>query len=241
MTTVDPQLERRVEQCQGLVRSLATQIGRKLPPYVELEDLIEYGQLGLVEAAGDFDPQRGGQFSTYAYYRIRGAIYDGLAKMSWFSRAQYRRIRYEQMADDVVGSAYAGEGEPADDVGSAAASVEMEARRFRDVSRSLSIVYLATHRSAGREETTEASELVDASSPEPSAAAIGRELSLKLLEVIEALPLQEATFICDVYYQGMTLQDAGQRLGISRAWASRLHARILRRLARSLRLLEATP
>ena len=72
-----------IEQCQGLVRSLALQIHRKLPANIDLEDLIAYGQLGLVEAARSFDAGRGCQFSTFAYYRIRGAIYDGAAKMSW--------------------------------------------------------------------------------------------------------------------------------------------------------------
>ena len=73
------------------MRSLASRIHHKLPPYVDLEDLVAYGQMGLAEAARDFDPARGTQFSTFAYYRIRGAIYDGLAKMSWFSRVEYGR------------------------------------------------------------------------------------------------------------------------------------------------------
>ena len=82
-----------IEECQGLVRLLASRIHRKLPSHVELGDLEAYGQVGLLEAARDFDPTRGGRFSTFAYYRIRGAIYDGLAKMSWFSRTEYRRRR----------------------------------------------------------------------------------------------------------------------------------------------------
>ena len=91
-----------IEENQGLVRSLALKIHRKLPPHVELDDLVAYGQIGLAEAARDFDPARGGRFSTYAYYRIRGAIYDGLSKMNWFSRSEYRRIRYNQMANDTL-------------------------------------------------------------------------------------------------------------------------------------------
>jgi DNA-directed RNA polymerase specialized sigma subunit len=72
-----------IEQCQGLVRSLAVRIHRKLPARIELDDLIAYGELGLLEAAQSFDARRGCQFSTFAYYRIRGAIYDGAAKMGW--------------------------------------------------------------------------------------------------------------------------------------------------------------
>jgi RNA polymerase sigma factor FliA len=83
-----------IEETQPLVRSLAQKISRKIPMQIEFEDLIAYGQIGLAEAARDFDPQRGIQFSTYAYYRIRGAIYDGVSKMSWTSRARYNRLRY---------------------------------------------------------------------------------------------------------------------------------------------------
>ncbi|MFY7874775.1 MAG: sigma-70 family RNA polymerase sigma factor, partial [Pirellula sp.] len=87
---------------RALVRSLALRIYRNIPIKVDLEDLIAYGELGLAEAARDFNPELGNQFSTFAYYRIRGAIYDGLAKMTWTSRARYRRMRNECMANQVL-------------------------------------------------------------------------------------------------------------------------------------------
>lgn len=220
-----------IEQCQGLVRSLASSISRKLPSYIELDDLIEYGQIGLIEAARDFDPQRGGQFSTYAYYRIRGAIYDGLAKMSWFSRAQYRKLRYEQMANELLRTEREEMRESAEQVPGG------DACWFRDVSRTLAVVYLATHRES--EEGRDASALVDSSVPEPSTVVIGREMSRRINELIESLPEQEGTLIKTTYFEGLTLQEAAQRLGISKAWASRLHAKVLQRLGKSLRLLEA--
>lgn len=220
-----------IEQCQGLVRSLASSIGRKLPPYVELDDLIEYGQLGLVEAARDFDPSRGGQFSTYAYYRIRGAIYDGLGKMCWFSRAQYRKLRYEQMANEFVRAEREEPGEHED-------TLQGDACWFRDMSRTLAVVYLATH--SGSESEGGSRDLVDSSNEDPSTVVIDREISGRLNELVEMLPKQEGDLIKATYFEGLTLQDAAQRLGISKAWASRLHARILQRLGRSLRLLGAT-
>jgi RNA polymerase sigma factor FliA len=224
---------RLIEQCQGLVRSLASSIGRKLPPHIELEDLIEYGQVGLIEAARDFDPQRGGQFSTYAYYRIRGAIYDGLAKMCWFSRAQYRRLRYEQMANELLRTEREEENE------NAKSTAESDACWFRDVSRTLAVVYLATHRERESEEGQDSSALADSSVPEPSTILIGREMSRQINALIESLPSQEGTLIRATYFDGLSLQEAAHRLGISKAWASRLHAKVLQRLGKSLRLLEA--
>ena len=71
---------------QGLVRAIARGIHRSFPSYIDLDDLIGYGQLGLTQAARDFDPERGIQFSTFAYYRIRGAILDGANQMNWLKR-----------------------------------------------------------------------------------------------------------------------------------------------------------
>lgn len=87
-------VERLMLGCQGLVKTLAWKMHRQLPSHVELDDLVGYGQLGLAQAAQEFDPERGGQFSTYAYHRVRGAILDGLSQMSWFSRADFAGGRY---------------------------------------------------------------------------------------------------------------------------------------------------
>ena len=224
--------QERIAQCQGLVRSLALKIHRKLPSQVDLDDLISYGQIGLAEAARDFDPARGSQFSTYAYYRIRGAIYDGVSKMSWHSRAHYNRVRYQQMANETLRV----EGEGGQE--SAPATLEGDVRWFRDVTRALAVVHLTTHGETRSESGPEA--LEDKSAPEPSATAIAEETSRKLHELIEALPPEAGQLIKATYFEGLTLQEAGKRLGISKSWASRLHAKTLQRLARSLRLIGAS-
>ena len=82
-----PNQQQLIESQQGLVRSLAAGVRRRLPPSVDMDELIAYGQVGLAEAARDFDPGRGIQFSTFAYYRVRGAIYDALSKISWFAHS----------------------------------------------------------------------------------------------------------------------------------------------------------
>ena len=217
-----------VEECQGLVRSLAVAIHRKLPPQVDLEDLVAYGQIGLVEAARGFDPSRGGQFSTYAYYRIRGAIYDGLSKMNWFGRQDQRWVRCDRMSNDVLRL----EGEQAESA--AEGSLTEDVGWLRNVTRALAIVYLATQMDPEAGSGLES--VVDRSEPEAPALAARREISQRLHELIDALPPEAAALIRATYFEGLTLQEAGTRLGVSKSWASRLHARALQRLARSLRL-----
>ena len=217
-----------IEECQGLVRALAWKIHRGLPSSVDADDLIAYGQVGLAEAARDFDASRTGSFSTYAYYRIRGAIYDGLSKMSWFSRARYARLRYAQRANELLAaendSAQPGERRLEDDV-----------RWFRGLVSGLAVAYLA---SSARDDDEEAELSVVDSGPAPPGVAMDRETRQILHELIAELPAQSAELIRATYFEGLTLQEAGRRLGVSKAWASRLHARTLEQLGRSLRRLE---
>ena len=222
-----------IEQSQGLVRSLATKIHRKLPQSVDVEDLIGYGQVGLVEAARDFDSTRGNQFSTYAYYRIRGAIYDGLSKMSWFGRTHYEHVRYERMANEAL-CASADESKPAD--AADANRDETGARWFRDISWSLLVVYLTSRSRSAEDDASEPICLTDPSTPTPLSAVVNNEVSQQLRKLIDALPADEATLIRATYFEGDTLEEAGRKIGISKSWASRLHAKSLQRLARFLRL-----
>jgi RNA polymerase sigma factor FliA len=219
--------EQLIAECQGLVRSIALKVHRSLPDFLDVDDSIAYGQIGLAEAARDFDPAQGHQFSTYAYYRIRGAIYDGLSKMSWVSRSQYQRLRCEQMAGEALSQEESGSS-------SSESSLEDDARWLTRLSSTLAVVYLSTR---ADDEQSPANNLSDDSSPPPEDVAAEREISGKLRELIDSLPEEAGKLIRAAYFEGLTLQEAGQRLGIGKSWASRLHAKTLQRLGRSLRLL----
>ncbi len=229
MATTPDSIQELVEECQGLVRSLAVAIHRKLPPTVELDDLIAYGQVGLVEAAREFDPARGNRFSTYAYYRIRGAIYDGLAKMSWFGRNEQNQLRAEERANAVLEAEVQERGEAG-----AQADPESDLRWFRRVTRALAIVHLATGTAPG--EPSEAESVADPAAPSAVSVAMREEVYRKLHELIETLPEDAAQLIRATYFEGLTLQEAGRRIGISKSWASRLHAKALQRLAHALKV-----
>jgi RNA polymerase sigma factor for flagellar operon FliA len=213
---------------QGLVRSLAWKIQRRLPPSVDIEDLIAFGEVGLAEAARAFDPARGGKFTTYAYYRVRGAIFDGLSKMNWFTLRDYHASHYERLANDVV------ERSTADRQDSGAGGDAEHARWLKGVAGTLAVIQLAL---PGDDDESAAASLVDDSAPSPAALVLEKELRDMLHELIGLLPSDAGSLIRSVYFDGVTLEEAGRRIGISKAWASRLHARTLARLAHSLRLL----
>lgn len=213
-----------IASCQGLVRSLAWKIHRRLPSHVELEDLVGYGQVGLVEAARDFDPERGNQFTTYAYYRIRGAIFDGLSKMSWFNQADYSSGRYERMADEFLSQGDEGEQER---------EVSDGIHWLKKTSGALAVVYLFC-RDASSDDS--GNDVADRRGEAPEDRAMRAELCEKLHHLVDELPELAQQLIRSAYFEGMSLTEASHRLGVSKAWASRLHARTLEQLARSLRL-----
>lgn len=234
MTAPPKTIEELIEEGQPLVYSLASKISRRIPIRIELDDLVSYGEIGLAEAARDFDPNQGVRFTTFAYYRVRGAIYDGLSKMSWTSRARYKRLRYEQMANEVMLQASA-ESAQADPKSS---NVETESQWFRNLTDRLAIVYFGSGGEEGkgiRDSTIE-----DPRASAASSIVAKREIVEKLSHVLADLPSVEQRLVRAVYFEGATLQDAARSLGISKSWASRLHAKALDQLARSLKRLGAS-
>ena len=92
--------DERIEACQAMVRSLAWQISRRVPSSVDMDDLISEGQIGLLCAARDFDPAREVQFSTYAFWRIRGAMQDWIRRQGWFNFPDYLAGKLSETAGD---------------------------------------------------------------------------------------------------------------------------------------------
>lgn len=227
--------------CQGLVRTIAWKIHCKLPPSVELDDLISYGQVGLAEAAREYDPEKTDRFTTYAYYRIRGAILDGLAKMNWFSRAAFDQGRYERMAHEVLQDAGGlASPDPSDGRAPAAShdddspgSLADDARWFSGVSTALAVVQLFCR---GGDGASPEANIADPEAEQPEDNLMNRELVEKLHEFLGDLPEDGRKLIHAAYFEGLTLTEAGKRLGISKAWASRLHAKTLGQLADSFRV-----
>lgn len=229
MNPADPSHAMLIASCQGLVKSIAWKIHQKLPKHVELDDLIGYGQVGLAEAARGFDEARGGQFTTYAYYRIRGAILDGLARMQWFNAYDFHSGKYERMADSLLeGEVEAG----AEEAAAPAAKSEDQVSWFAETSTMLAMAYLMSGQ--GGDERG-AQEPEDRSTPMPGADAAKRELAERLHELIDDLPDNMGKLIRASYFGGLTLTEAGKTIGISKSRASRLHAEALGQLARSLR------
>lgn len=208
-----------VEQHQPYVRSLAVDIMRQLGVRLELDDLIAYGYVGLVEAAERFDPLRGVTFTTFSYYRIRGAIFDGLRRMGHLSRADQARLRFASQAGDLLRSAIDDEGGHAE----SSHAIDDEIAAVQSLIDELIPAYLL---SLGSDKVP------DVADPEAiSVDEIERsELIRFVLELKNELPQDEQELLDAVYFQHIPMQDLAATLGVSKSWYSRLHARAIKHL-----------
>lgn len=212
---------------QGLVRMLAVRLHRKFHSRLELDDLIAYGQLGLAQAAQNYDDATGNQFSTFAYFRIRGAIYDGIAQMSWSTRTDYRNAKVGARAGDLLEYHACHHALYNDET-----LLEEDADWFAAMAQQLVVVHLVAADPNAPEPMLG---VADHRAPNPEAETELLELTGLVRKLVSQLPDESRQLIEAVYFEGTTLQTAAARLGVSKSWASRLHARILEQLAGELR------
>jgi RNA polymerase sigma factor for flagellar operon FliA len=219
-----PGRDELVEAHLDLVRRAAAAIHPRVSGHVELDELIALGNAGLVEAAQRFDATRGIPFRQYAWYRVQGAIIDGLRRATTLPRRVWSKLvalraasdYLEHRAEREVGArAHGGE---ATDTVSTLAKVQDAIHAVR----TMYVVSLEAQRDAGLD--------VAAPSHDPSDAIDTHRLGRKLADAIAQLPDKQRELMTKHYWEGKNLLEAGAELGISKSWASRLHAQAVERL-----------
>ena len=80
-------LEQVIKEYAPMIKYVANRIAMRLPPHIEVDDLISVGVLGLIDAIAKFDSTRGAKFKTYAEFRVRGSILDELRSLDWVPRS----------------------------------------------------------------------------------------------------------------------------------------------------------
>lgn len=215
--------DKLVEQHLHVVHGVAGKLKRSFARTLDYDDLVAYGYKGLVEAAERFDAREGVTFATFAYYRIRGAMFDGMRTMGWYSRADYARYKAEERTNEYLrmqderGAAASPDGPP-----------PSTADTLREVSDALGTV--ATIHIASLDAVTE---LADDTATADEQLAQG-ERSDRLRRAVAALPDKERRLMELYYFGDLNLEEAGAAMGLSKSWACRLHARAISLLRTSL-------
>jgi RNA polymerase sigma factor for flagellar operon FliA len=215
--------DRLVEENLDLVRSIAGKLRRSLGRTLDLDELVAYGAKGLVEAASRFDSRQGAAFSTFAYYRIRGAMLDGMRTMGWYSRGDYARYRAEERANEYLRNRAEQEG------AAGAGQIRDAAENLAEIAEVLSGV--ATVHITSLEA---AASVTDERLPPPDQQLEHLHLQARARKAMNKLPDKERRLLQLHYFEDRNLEAAGAELGLSKSWVSRLHARAVDRLRQVL-------
>lgn len=214
-----------------LVRNVATRMAMGFPRSVELTDLINTGCIGLIEAFGNFDPDRGVKFETYAVPRIRGAILDELRALDWVPRSTRAKSREIDRALTQLENELGRQPEKAELAACLNLSEDELHRALDDVSctniLSLDeIIYPEDdNRQVPRIETVK-----DRSSLSVLGLLEKGELHSFLVVAIDRLTEQEKLVIGLYYFEELTLKEIGEVMVISESRVSQIHTRAVKKL-----------
>jgi RNA polymerase sigma factor FliA len=215
--SIEPSAAHRlIESHRSYAHAIAGEILRKLPAHVEKDDIQAAAELGLTEAAAAFDGRPGVQFKTFAYYRIRGAVYDAIRKATWFSRDQYKELSAEAAVDHYFADESASAQEPVADL------PELE----RHVSSVVTCYMLSLDTAeveAPASRTKSAEERV-----------IQQEWHVRLHAALARLPIKHRSLLQAYYFENKNLEEIGAGLGLSKSWVCRLHAKAIESLRQEL-------
>jgi RNA polymerase sigma factor FliA len=207
-----------IMQHAELVKRIAYHLAGRLPPSVEVDDLIQAGMLGLLEAASNYAANRGASFETYAGIRIRGAMIDALRKLDWAPRSVHRKAR--EVATVVQ--------EIERQTGRDARDVEIAERLGVPLEEYHAIVQdVASCRLAALDDVTEATA---ADSADPFREAADERFRVALAQAIDTLPERERLVMSLYYSDGLNLKEIGAVLKVTESRACQLHGQALVRL-----------
>jgi RNA polymerase sigma factor FliA len=221
-----------IEQYAPLVRRLGLQLVAKMPASVDLDDLLQAGMIGLLDAAGRYKEDQGAQFETYASQRIRGAMLDELRSNDWLPRSLRKTSREVESAvhhvEQQLGRS-ASETEIADQLKMPLSDYQ---HLLQDLHGSQLIYYEDFDRSADDEPFLDRY-CVDKS--DPLAALLDEGLRAALIDAIERLPAREKLLMSLYYERGLNLREIGEVMEVTESRVCQLHSQAVARLRAKLR------
>lgn len=221
-----PEERARIEANLDLVAMVARQTRRQFGTYVRLEDLEGTGREALVVAARTFASDRGVTFRNWAFIRIRGAMLDALRTEGGVPKRVYQKLRAMQAADHVHEIAL--EENAAAPPATPEAADERLGSELATSAMAMALNFLHIQKGDALAKARD-----DGDSPEDAVSRA--EILAKVRAAIDQLPDAERSLLTRHYYEEVSLEQAGKDLGLSKSWASRLHARGLEAIAKDFR------
>lgn len=214
-----------------LIKYHAYRLACQLPPNVEVNDLINAGALGLMDAAGKFDPSRGVQFKTYADVRIRGAMIDSLRALDWAPQSLRKRgKKLKEVAERLQQrlGREAGEQE-------ICGELEIGLDELHQLNQSLHAFSPGILESEGSEDQHSLDTYPDSTSDGPYLQFQKQELKAVVTEAVDRLGPKERLVVSLYYFDELTMKEIAAVLGVNESRVSQIHTKAMTQLRRKLK------
>ena len=216
-----------VQRFTPLVRRIASHLMSRLPASVQVDDLVQNGMLGLLDAIGRFEAQMGAQFEVYAAQRVRGAMLDGLRENDWLPRSMRRDMRRIETAISQLEQRYGRQ--PTQ--GELAQSLDMvlgDYQKMLQDARGYQLIHLEDF--GGDDDDDYLDRHLPSSEADPLAALLDKNMRDVLIRAIQDLPEREKTVMGLYYEEELNLREIGEILGVSESRICQLHSQAVARL-----------
>lgn len=221
---------------------IAARIRERLPQHVEMEDLVHAGVLGLIEATRNYDAAKNAGFSTFAKFRIRGAILDSLRKLDWGSRTLRRKGRAISASIATLASKLSRQ--PTQE--EIAADLQMELSELQTTITELDGLYLVGQQSDGEGgDSSNSYDLIESApsrgGDNPFELCLEGEMKEQLAKAISRLSEREQ-LILSLYYEGeATMKEIAEIVGVVVSRVSQIHSAALMKLRAAMQELQQAP
>lgn len=218
-----PEREKLVKDHMTLVRTIAAYVKKKFNLPVALEELISDGHAGLMEAVNRFNPAESASFSTFAGYRIRGAILDGVRRMTFLPRAVYRQLREARAANEYLQSTADQPATPESQ------TLESRAEHVESAIAGIATVVMLAIDGVPEDELS-----VPAGDDPDEDARADPLLTRRLARAVATLKPAERAFLRKVYVEDKIFAEVANETNRSRSWVTRQHQTIVAKLRDAL-------
>jgi RNA polymerase sigma factor for flagellar operon FliA len=217
-----------IEHYLPLVEYVSNRLAVGLPKNVQREDLTSHGVMGLIDAIEKFDYQRGLQFETYASWRIRGAIIDGLRQGDWVPRSLREKAKKIEEAYQILEQQYLRSVTDSE----ISQYLQVSEKEFQQMVQDIAVTAVCSIDDPIREEEAETrrSLLVDENAKNPEYKVDEFFLKETLAKAIEKLTEKERTVVSLFYYEELSLSEIAEVMSLSPSRISQLHSKAILRL-----------
>ena len=214
-----------------LVKRIAYHLMAKLPASVQVDDLIQNGMLGLLDALSRYEDDQGAQFETYAVQRIRGAMLDGLREADWLPRGIRKEMRRIEVVLHKLEHQY-GRPPSETELANAMDMALADYQKMLQEARGHQLIYLEDLAGHDGEDFLDRHE--NTATRDPLAMLEDADLRNTLINAIGVLPEREKLMMALYYEQDLNLREIGEVMGVTESRVCQLHTQAIARLRASI-------